>query len=135
MTKKDGVTFESKVDQTKYNLHELSRAALKDVGKFVTREAKQTINRRTGRGARNIQYWVRSYQKYPDLQVGIKPGGFYTGFSELGTRHQPKMGGIYNAVHDNIPMIIKIQSQYLSALGTGNEQSKISEREDQGGNE
>lgn len=133
MNKKDGVTFTSNVDQVQYSIHELSRAALKDVGKYVTREAKQNIPRRTGRGKRNIQYWVRYKQKHPDLQIGIKPGGFYTGFMELGTKKQPKIGAIYNAVHNNVDMIIKIQSQYLSALSKGNVEGLIDESEDQGG--
>lgn len=133
MNKKDGVTFISNVDQAQYSLHELSRAALRDVGKFVTREAKQQIPRRTGRGRRNIQYWVRSRQKHPDLQVGIKPAGFYTGFMELGTKNTPKVGAIYNAVHNNIPKIIEIQSQYLSALNTGTGEHLIDESEEEGG--
>jgi HK97 gp10 family phage protein len=131
MTKKDGVTFKSNVDQVKYTIHELSRAALKDVGKFVTRTARQDISRNTGRGRKNIQYWVRYRQKYPDLRVGIKPAGFYTGYMELGTKKQPKIGAIYNAVHDNIPMIIRIQAQYLSALNTGNVKRHINESEEQ----
>jgi len=116
MNKKDGVTFTSNIDAVSYSLHELSRAALRDVGKFVTKEARKKIKRRTGRGAKNVQYWVRSKQKYPDLQVGIKPGGFYVGFQEVGTTKTPKVGAIYHSVADNIPMIIKIESQYLSAL-------------------
>lgn len=131
MNKKDGVTFVSNVDQVQYTIHELSRAALKDVGRFVTRETKQDVKKKTGRGAKNIQYWVRYKQKYSDLQVGIKPGGFYMGFQELGTRKQPKIGALYNAVHNNIPMIIKIQSQYLSALNTGNASGLIDESEEQ----
>jgi len=118
MNKKDGVTFTSNVNAVEYTLHELSRAALRDVGKFVVREARQKIPRKTGRGRKNIQYWVRSRQKYPDLQVGIKPAGFYTGFMEVGTRKTPKVGAIYHAAADNIAMIIKIESRYLSALSS-----------------
>jgi HK97 gp10 family phage protein len=132
MTKKDGVTFKSNVDQIKYTLHELSRAALKDVGKYITKEAKKNVKKRTGRGAKNIQYWVRYKQKHPNLQVGIKPGGFYMGFKELGTKHEPKIGALYNAVHDNIPTIIEIESKYLSALEDQAEALKmIDERESQ----
>lgn len=131
INKKDGVTFTSNVDQVKYSIHELSRAALKDVGKFVAREAKQNVPRKTGRGAKNIQYWVKYKQAKPELQIGIKPDGFYTGFMETGTRKQPKIGAIYNAVHGNIPMIIEIQSKYLSALSKGNVESLIDESEAQ----
>lgn len=113
-SKKNGITFESSVDRVNYTLKELSRAALRDVGKFVARETRKNIHRRTGRLAKNTQYWVR--KRETDLQVGFKPGGFYGGFQELGTAKQPKIAALYNAVHDNIPMIVKIESQYLSGL-------------------
>ena len=136
INKKDGVTFTSSVDYASYTLHELSRAALKDVGKYVTREARQNVKRVTGRGARNVQYWVRHRQPEPELQVGIKPGGFYIGFQELGSRNTPKVGALQNAVHDNIPMIIKIQSQYLSAMSDlDSAQSLIDESEEEGNDE
>jgi hypothetical protein len=111
---KDGVKFESSVDKVAYTLEELTRAALRDVGKFVARETRKQIKRRTGRVARNTQYWVR--KRETDLQIGFKPGGFYGGFQELGTSKTPKIGALYNSVADNIPMIIRIQSQYLSGL-------------------
>lgn len=111
---KNGVRFESSVDKTMYTIEELSRAALRDVGKFVCRETRKKIKRRTGRLAKNIQYWVR--KRETDLQVGFKPGGFYGGFQELGTEKTPKVGALYNSVKDNLFMIIQIESQYLSAI-------------------
>lgn len=111
---KNGVRFESSVDKTMYTIQELSRAALRDVGKFICRETRKKIKRRTGKLARNTQYWVR--KRETDLQVGFKPGGFYGGFQELGTEKTPKIAALYNSVKDNIPMIINIESQYLSAL-------------------
>lgn len=111
---KNGVRFESSVDKTIYTIEELSRAALRDVGKFVCRETRKKIKRRTGRLAKNTQYWVR--KKETDLQVGFKPGGFYGGFQELGTEKTPKIGALYNSVKDNLFMITQIESQYLSAI-------------------
>lgn len=114
INKKDGVTFISNVDRVAYTLEELTRAALKDCGKFIARETRQRIKKRTGKLTKNIQYWVR--KKDSDLQIGFKPGGFYGGFQELGTKTTPKQAALYNTVKDNIPMIITIQSQYLSGL-------------------
>ncbi len=111
---KNGVTFTSSVDKVSYTIDELSRAALRDVGKFIAKETRKKIKRRTGRVSRNIQYWARPRDK--DLQVGFKPGGFYGIFQELGTLNIPKIGALYSSVIENIPMIIKIQSQYLSGL-------------------
>lgn len=113
-SKKDGVTFISSVDKVNYTIDELTRAALKDVGRYITRETRVKIRKRTGRLARNTQYWVRKKDK--DLQVGFKPGGFYGGFQELGTTNIPKIGALYNSVADNIATIVRIESKYLSAL-------------------
>ena len=114
INKKDGVTFVSSVDKIQYTIQELTRAALKDVGKFVTRTARAKIKRNTGRLAKNTQYWVR--RREMDLQVGFKPGGWYGIFQEIGAKNVPKQAALFTSVAENIPMIIKIQSQYLSGL-------------------
>lgn len=46
--KKDGVTFESKVDQASYTIDELSRRALYDTAKFVRREMIQELKKMPG---------------------------------------------------------------------------------------
>ena len=111
---KDGVRFESSVDKVQYTLEELTRAALKDVGRYIKRETGRQIKRKTGRLAKNTQYWVR--KRETDLLVGFKPGGFYGMYQEFGTEKTPKIGALHSSVVDNIPMIIAIQSQYLSAM-------------------
>ena len=112
--KKDGVEFTSGVDRVSYTIRELTRAALRDVGKLVCKRTRQKIKRRTGRLSKNIQYWVR--KKEGDLLVGFKPGGFYGGFQELGTEKQPKVGALSNAVKENINTIRDIEGRYLSAI-------------------
>lgn len=111
---RDGVEYISSVDRVNYTISELTRAALRDVGKFICKRTRQSIRRRTGKLARNTQYWVR--KKDCDLQVGFKPGGFYGGFQELGTERQPKVGSLYDTVKDNIKTIRDIEAQYLSAI-------------------
>lgn len=112
--KKDGVEFTSSVERVNYTLRELTRAALRDVGRYVCNRTRKQIKRRTGRVAKNTQYWVR--KKESDLQVGFKPGGFYGGFQELGTEKQPKIGALYNSVKDNIKTIRDIEGKYLSEI-------------------
>lgn len=129
---KNGVEFVSNVERLQYTLKELERAALRDVGKLVCKRTKQKIKRRTGRLAKNTQYWVRSKQKIPDLQVGFKPGGFYGLYQEIGTSKSPKIGALGNAAEDNISDIIKIESQYLSGIGTEEAESLIKEGDYQG---
>lgn len=129
--RKDGVEYISSVDRVNYTIQELTRAALRDAGKFICKRTRQAIRRRTGKLARNIQYWVR--KKDCDLQVGFKPGGFYGGFQELGTERQPKIGALYDSVKDNIKTIRDIEAQYLSAIEDEQRAlSLISEEEYQG---
>ena len=112
--KKDGVEFTSNVDRVNYTIRELTRAALKDVGRFVVKRVKQRIHKKTGRLAKNTQSWVR--KRETDLLVGFKPGGWYGIFQELGTESQPKIGALKNTVYENINTIRDIEAQYLSAI-------------------
>lgn len=117
---KNGVKYISSVDRAEYTLFELSRAALRDVGKFVARTFRQSFythfTKRTGTVGKNTQYWVKSKAAQPELQVGIKKDGFYGMFQEFGTSKTKKLGLLQHAVNDNIQQIVEIESKYLSAL-------------------
>lgn len=126
---KNGVEYLSNCDRIQYTLKELTRAALRDTGKYVCRETRRKIKRRTGRIAKNTQYWVRSKQETPDLQVGFKPGGFYGLFQEIGTEKQPKIGALSDSAQNNIAEIQRIQHEYLSAVGTESAEQMIDEGE------
>ena len=112
--KRNGVEYTSKVERTKYLLSELVRAALKDTGRYICKMTRKQIRRRTGRLAKNTQYWVRKHDM--DLQVGFKPGGWYGMYQELGTENKPKIGALKNAVMLNLAEIRRIQGQYLSTI-------------------
>lgn len=127
--KKNGVEYLSNCDRLQYTIKELIRAALRDTGKYVCREARKKIKRRTGRLAKNTQYWVRSKQETPDLQVGFKPGGFYGIFQEIGTEREPKIAALTTSTEGNVATIQKIQQQYLSAVGSESAESMIDEGE------
>ncbi|MGN0489405.1 MAG: HK97 gp10 family phage protein [Ruminococcus sp.] len=129
--KKNGVEYISNVDRIKYTITELIRAALRDTGKYICNRTRQKIRRRTGRLAKNIQYWVRTKQATPNLQVGLKPGGFYGMFQEIGApnRHIPRTAALTNSTQENVEEIRKIQAQYLSAVGTESAEKKIDEGE------
>lgn len=119
---KNGVKYISSVDRAAYTITELTRAALRDVGKFVARMCNEEgmklpglkHNRRVRGKNSAFQYWVRKQEG--DLIVGIKHGTWYGEQQELGTMNQPKRGILRNTVYNNIPEIVKIESQYLSAL-------------------
>ncbi len=155
--KKNGVEYISNVNRLEYTLTELIRAALRDTGKFICNRTRQKIRRRTGRSRRFIQYWVRTKQPTPNLQVGFKPGGFYGAFLETGIdtiaketivkpkksnnkthirRKHPlkikKVEALTSATENNISQIREIQAQYLSALGTERGERIINEKEYEG---
>ena len=136
---RDGkVTYTQSVDRVNYTIRELTRAALRDVGKYVCKEFRNAYYARfkkySGRVGRFTQYWVRHKQKNIELQVGIKPNGFYGGYQELGTSKQPKLALLSHAVQDNIAQIVEIESQYLSALeDEARVLSLISEEDYEGG--
>lgn len=126
---KNGVTFESNVERLQYTMKELQRAALRDVGKLVCKRTRQKIRRRTGRMSQNTQYWVRTKQEIPDLQVGFKPGGFYGLYQEIGTNKMRKIGALSDATSNNVSDIQKIEEHYLGKLGDESAETIINEGE------
>ena len=120
---KTEVTYESNLDATEYYLFELTRAALKDVGKYVIKKFQegyyQHFKKHSGRGAKGTKYsvWSSKATKYPRVQIGLaNMKGFYGYFQELGSSKEPKLGLLTHAVQDNVSEIVKIESQYLSGL-------------------
>ena len=136
-TTKDGVQITSSVDRCSYTIRELTRAALRDVGKFVCIRSNMAAQKLHGGGLKKtnaFQYWAR--KKEGDLQVGVAHGTWYGTEQELGTSKMKKKGILSNAVHDNIAEIVKIESQYLSALESEAQAlALISDEEYQGGGE
>ena len=118
--KKGNVEFISNVDKAQYTLKELTRAALRDTGKFICNKFRTQyygiFKRKKGKVGRYTQYWVRSKQESPDLQVGLKPFAFYGGFQELGSSRTKKLGLLQKTVNENIDQIRIIQGKYLSAI-------------------
>lgn len=117
-TKRGNVEFLDNSDRCNYALDELTRAALRDVGKFVCGKFRKSyysiFKRRKGRIGKYTQYWVR--RKECDLKVGLKPNAFYGGFQELGSSKTKRLGLLQKSVQENIAEIVRIESQYLSAL-------------------
>ena len=122
---KNGVTYTSSVDRASYTIVELTRAALRDVGKYLARTANskamklkglkksRRVRGRTSTFLYNVP-WAKS--GLPHLEVGITDDTWYGVEQELGTSKQPKRQILRNSANDNIAQIIEIESQYLSAL-------------------
>lgn len=139
---KDGVVFESSVDKVNYLLNELTRAALRDVAKLIRKRTIEKMKtmpgmKRSKRTYRALGYWVR--KKETDLQIGYgnsKRGTsgdtWYAIQAELGLDNQPKRAFLRNTVFENIPLIVEIESKYLSSLESEAEALKqIRETEEQ----
>lgn len=138
-----GVEFTSRVDRANYFIEELTRAAMKDVGRLITREcAKRVRNigpwlRKAKWAPRRYQYWVR--KKECDLIVGIEntkygaETAWWADQAELGTNGQPKRGILRGSTYDQISQIREIEAQYLSAIEDEiRAQSLINEDEEEG---
>ncbi|WP_414733433.1 hypothetical protein [Acetobacterium carbinolicum] len=133
---KTTIQYTSNVDRVKYTLSELTRAALRDVGKYLTKEFRLAyygqFKKRRGKVGKFTQYWVR--KKDCDLQVGLKPNAFYGGFQEKGSSKTPALGLLTKVTQDNIAKIVEIESQYLSSLESeAAALAKINEEEYEGG--
>jgi len=138
---KNGVKYISNVERCQYTIRELMRAALRDVGKFVTRKCnecamklyhdsmKKSLRVRGKTSA--FQYWARKQEC--DLQVGIKHDTWYGVHQELGTSKMKKLGILKNTVYENIPTIIEIESKYLSALEDEAKALRLISEEEYGG--
>lgn len=122
---RNGIEYTSNVEACEYYLYELSRAALRDVGKFVRKQFGynyySVFKKHSGDGGRAVNYKVISgkYTEYPRVQIGLKAGrvdGFYAYFQEFGTRKQQKYGILSKTVEENIATIVEIESKYLSGL-------------------
>lgn len=137
---KNGVQYVSSVDKAKYTLQELTRAAMRDVGKLLTRRFNQEAQKIPGmkrskrvRGKTStFQYWAR--KKECDLQVGVKEEYWYGYKQELGTSNMKKLGIIYNTTMNHIKDIVTIESKYLEFMeDEAKALNAISEEEYQGG--
>lgn len=143
--RKGGIEYTSKVDFACYTIVELSRAAMRDVGKFIARKANEGAMKLPGlkksrrvRGRTSTFLYNVPWAKtgLPHLEVGVTHGTWYGEDQELGTSSQPRRQILRNAAHDNIAQIVEIESKYLSALeDEAKALSLISEEEYSGGGE
>lgn len=141
--KKGEITYTSSVDYAQYTITELSRAALRDVGKMLARYAN-TAARKAGlhvkpAGKKSpFQYWVRKQET--DLQVGVEHTGhkdeWYGVNQELGSSGMPKLGILTETARSHIPEIREIESKYLTGVNAAEpDMSGISEDDYEGGGE
>ena len=142
---KTTIEYTSSVDRASYTILELTRAAMRDVGKFLARTANSEAMKLKGlkksrrvRGLTSTFRWKVPWAKsgLPHLEVGVTHSTWYGVEQEMGSSKMPKRGILRNAAHDNIAKIVEIESQYLSALeDEARALSLINEGEMSGGGE
>lgn len=119
--KRKGVEFVSNVNRAEYTLTELTRAALRDIGKLLSFKARDKVRaiannsmKRAKRVNNAWQYWVRQYDI--DLQIGIKHDTWYGVDQELGLDGQPKRDILRKTVFENLELMREIQAKYLKHI-------------------
>lgn len=123
--RKNGVEYTSNVDRVNYTIVELTRAALRDVGKYLARTANSKAmklkglkkSRRVRGRSSTFLYnvpWAQS--GLPHLEVGVTHDTWYGVEQELGSSKQPRRQILQKSAQENITTIVEIESKYLSAL-------------------
>jgi len=135
---KDGVEFTSNVDRVQYTIQELSRAALRDIAKFIRKRMIEKLKKLPGmkknkRLYKSTQYWLRKWEG--DLQIGFKHDTWYGVKGELGTHGQPARNILRDTVFENIDEIRRIEAQYLSAIEDEIKAQALIDENEQVGNE
>lgn len=123
--KKGNVTYESKVDFVCYNIFELSRAAMRDVGRYLATQMRAAARKLPGsQRDRFVRYKTAGiifkvpFNKngLPHVEIGTTADSWYTEAHEKGTSGQPRRGILHDTAYKHRAKIIEIESKYLSAL-------------------
>lgn len=133
---KKGIQYISNVDRIKYTLAELTRAALKDVAKYLRKLIIWELQKLPGmkrnkRLYNSTQYWVR--KKETDLQIGFKHDSWYGVLQEFGTKTMKQLGILRNIAYNNIDEIRRIEGKYLSAIEDENRAKSLIDEDEEVG--
>lgn len=122
---KNGVKFISEVDRAKYTLDELTRAALRDVGKFLRKRMKTKVPKDSRDLEKNIA--SRVVKKRAALEIGVysrqrarKRGlnyaGYYAHIIEFGSKKMTAQPYLRQTVMENIGTIRDIEAKYIKEI-------------------
>lgn len=123
--RKNGIEYTSSVDRASYTIVELTRAALRDVGKYLARTANSKASKLPGlkksrrvRGRTSTFLYNVPWAKkgLPHLEVGVTHDTWYGVEQEMGTSKQPRRQILKKSASENVAQIVEIESKYLSAL-------------------
>lgn len=122
------LNYESRVELVKQKIHEKPENALKEIGKFLTKEIRANTPRgikrkiklkngnmaeiTPGRLRKSVGYWYRKKER--DLQVGLK--AFYAPMIELGTSTHQAHPFFLKTVEANVGVIQEMITDALKEL-------------------
>ena len=122
------MTYESKIEQTKQKIREKPENALREIGKFLTKEIKASTPKgrttrtytlkgkkvlvKPGKLKKSIGYWYRKKER--DLQVGSK--AWYAHWEEFGSSKNPRRPFIMPTVMKNVSVIQSMITEALKEL-------------------
>jgi len=141
------VEFTSSVDRVNYTLEELTKAALRDVGKVIVPKIKDATPKKSGRLQNAWQKWVKKDKTdgHMELDLGVyskaqakKKGKDYVfyaqyilmGFTTKDGRWVSGNNFLQQTVEDNISLIRDTEAQYLSAIEDEQNAIKIATEEE-----
>lgn len=140
------VEFTSNVDRVNYTIEELTKAALRDVGKVLIPKIREVTPKKTGLLSKSWQKWVKKSKGdgHLELDIGVytaaqakKKGQSYAHHAHLILLgHRTVNGGFvpgnnffYQVVADNMSLIRDTEGQYLSAIEDEQKAIQIAEAE------
>lgn len=141
------VEFTSSVDRVNYTIEELTKAALRDVGKVIIPRVREATPKKTGLLSKSWQKWVKKSRSdgHVELDLGVysaaqakKKGQKYAHHAHLvlfghqtadHKRFIPGNNFFYQVVADNISLIRDTEAQYLSAIEDEQTAIKLAEAE------
>lgn len=123
--KKGNVEYTSNVDFASYNIYELSRAAMRDVGRYLATLMRSAARKLPGsKKNRFVRYKTGGIiykvpydpNGLPHAEIGTTEDSWYTEEHENGSSKQPRRGIMKDTAYKNVAKIIEIESKYLSAM-------------------
>jgi HK97 gp10 family phage protein len=122
------ITYESRIEEAKKKIQEKPREALKEIGKFLSKEVRDAAPKskesrtyvihgrrimvKPGRLKKSIGYWYRKRDK--DLQIGSK--AFYAKWVEFGSSKNMKQPFLMPSVEKNVSVIQSMIAESLREL-------------------
>ena len=141
------VEYTDNVDRVNYTIEELTKAALRDVGKVLIPRIKEKAPKRSGKLSKAWQKWVKKDKGFGQMELDLgvysmsqakKKNQKFVHYAHMVIMgHATRNGGfvagnnfLYQTVQENIDLIRETEGKYLSAIEDENEALRIAAAEE-----